>query len=303
MLLALIPRGWMVLGLMGIAYAFILAPDSGSQTRLALSIGGVLLVFQSLVMLVQNMQSVAVALAMRVQIDPLLQAAARPGEDPIAAFTLLAEPEPERPGDKRPLLTARGISFRYHTGGRFVLQGCNVQIHEGDRWLLEGPSGGGKSTLASVLAGMRMPQSGLIQLRGFDRQTVSSAIWRRRVVIAPQFHENHVFTESLAFNLLMGRRWPPQPQDLLEAEAVCRELGLGELLDRLPDGLLQIVGEGGWRLSHGERSRLYIARAILQKADLIILDESFGALDPESLQKALLCTHNRAQTLLVIAHP
>ena len=84
---------------------------------------------------------------------------------------------------------------------------------------------------------------------------------------------------------------------------VCQELGLGELLARMPAGLQQIVGESGWQLSHGERSRLYIARAILQQADLIILDESFGALDPVTLEGALRAVLARARTLLVIAHP
>ena len=90
---------------------------------------------------------------------------------------------------------------------------------------------------------------------------------------------------------------------LEEAEALCRELGLGELVDRMPAGLLQMVGEGGWRLSHGQKSRLFLARALLQPAGLVVLDESFGALDPESLGQALECTLRRASTLLVIAHP
>jgi len=74
-----------------------------------------------------------------------------------------------------------------------------------------------------------------------------------------QFHENHVFTGTFAFNLLMGRAWLPRQEDLIEAEALCRELGLSELLDRMPAGLMQMVGETGWRLSHGERSRLFLA--------------------------------------------
>ena len=78
---------------------------------------------------------------------------------------------------------------------------------------------------------------------------------------------------------------------------------MGDLLDRMPAGLLQMVGEMGWQLSHGERSRLYIARALLQSADLVILDESFAALDPETLCQALRCVLRRAATLLVIAHP
>jgi ATP-binding cassette, subfamily B, bacterial len=101
----------------------------------------------------------------------------------------------------------------------------------------------------------------------------------------------------------MGRRWPPQPADVEAAEGICRELGLDDLLSRMPAGLLQLVGETGWQLSHGERSRLYMARALLQGADLVILDESFAALDPETLQRCLRCVLNHAATVLVIAHP
>jgi ABC-type Mn2+/Zn2+ transport system ATPase subunit len=100
------------------------------------------------------------------------------------------------------------------------------------------------------------------------------------VAAAPQFHENHVFTGTFAFNLLMGRRWPAQPEDLQQAEALCRELGLGDLLDRMP-----------------------AARALLQDTDLVVLDESLAALDPETFAQSLRCVLNRASTLLVIAHP
>src|SRR5262249_6613024 len=111
------------------------------------------------------------------------------------------------------------------------------------------------------------------------------------------------FTGTFAFNLLMGRAWPPRQEDLIEAEALCRELGLGELLNRMPAGLMQMVGETGWRLSHGERSRLFLARALLQGTDLMILDESFGALDPNTLRQCMGCALSRARTMLVIAHP
>ena len=123
------------------------------------------------------------------------------------------------------------------------------------------------------------------------------------MVAAPQFHDNHVLTETFAFNLLMGRRWPPQSEDVEAAENICRELGLDDLLIRMPAGLWQLVGETGWQLSHGERSRLYMARALLQGADVIVLDESFAALDPETLQRCLRCVLQRAATMLVIAHP
>jgi ATP-binding cassette subfamily B protein len=88
-----------------------------------------------------------------------------------------------------------------------------------------------------------------------------------------------------------------------EADIICRELGLGEVIDRMPSGYQQMLGENGWQLSHGERSRLFIARTLLQNADLVILDESFGALDPENLQRAMNSVLKRAPTLMVIAHP
>jgi len=101
----------------------------------------------------------------------------------------------------------------------------------------------------------------------------------------------------------MGWRWPPQPADVEAAEHVCRDLGLDDLLSRMPAGLWQLVGETGWQLSHGERSRLYMARALLQEAEIVILDESFAALDPETLHRCLRCVLKCAATVLVIAHP
>jgi ATP-binding cassette subfamily B protein len=136
-----------------------------------------------------------------------------------------------------------------------------------------------------------------------DRRTLGAREWRRQVAVAPQYHDNHILTESLAFNLLLGRRWPPNETDWAEAEAVCHELGLGELLERMPAGLQQVVGETGWQLSQGERSRVFMARALLQKSSLVILDESFAALDPENLRQCLECALKRAETLMVVAHP
>jgi ABC-type transport system involved in cytochrome bd biosynthesis fused ATPase/permease subunit len=129
---------------------------------------------------------------------------------------------------------------------------------------------------------------------GLDRRTLGAHAWRQRVVAAPQFHENHVFCETFAFNLLMGRRWPPTDADLEDAEVIARELGLGDLHGRMPAGLMQLVGEGGWQLSHGERGRLFMARALLQGGGVMILDETFAALDAETLQQTLECVLRRA---------
>jgi ATP-binding cassette subfamily B protein len=298
---AFIHRGWLVLGLSGIVYTFTVAPDSPAE--LAISLGGIILAFQALSSLVMGMRSVVEAMMAWKQVAPLFQAAARPRDAQALALVLPSRLDKDALEDGQLVLVARDLVFRYRDRGQPVLRECSLQVRKGDRLLLEGPSGGGKSTLAALLAGLRAPETGLLLLWGFDRQTVGVDEWRRRVVAAPQFHENHVFTETFGFNLLMGRRWPPRPGDFEEAEAVCRELGLGDLLDRMPAGFQQMVGESGWQLSHGERSRLYIARALLQEADLIILDESFAALDPENLHRALCCVLNRATTLLAIAHP
>jgi ABC-type multidrug transport system fused ATPase/permease subunit len=75
------------------------------------------------------------------------------------------------------------------------------------------------------------------------------------------------------------------------------------MLERMPAGMSQVVGDTGWQLSHGERSRVYIARALLQGSGVVILDESFAALDPENLKRAMECVQRRAKGLLVIAHP
>jgi ATP-binding cassette subfamily B protein len=101
----------------------------------------------------------------------------------------------------------------------------------------------------------------------------------------------------------MGRSWPASEEDLEEAKALCVDLGLGELLERMPSGMNQMVGETGWQLSHGEKSRIFLARALLQKAQLTILDESFAALDPQTLATCLNTAFRRANTLMVVAHP
>lgn len=300
-------RGWLLLGLAGLAYP--LLAGSTAPVTLAISLGGIMLGYQAFGSLVEGTRSIVGVANAWKQVGPLFQAAARArrtDENGIAPMVAAAAtPSSRKPGRSglRDQLVARDVLFRYRDYAEPVLRGCSLQINQGDRLLLEGTSGAGKSTLAAVLTGLRAPLSGLLMLNGLDRQTLGTHTWRRRVVSVPQFHENHVLAETFAFNLLLGRGWPPSADDVTEAEQLCHELGLGELLARMSSGLQQMVGETGWRLSHGERSRLYVARALLQKADVVVLDESFAALDPENLKRVLQCVLQRAPTLLVIAHP
>jgi len=293
-----VPRGWLLLSLLAIARPFI--AGSASAGSLAVSLGGALFAYWSFFKMVRGLADLSEAAVAWNQVAPVFRAAAR--REASAPEAALLAPARQADGG-RVVVEAHDLGFRYGERADLAVSGATLTVRQGERLLLEGPSGGGKSTFASLLAGLREPQSGLLLLEGLDRHSLGAEGWHRRAVAAPQFQENHVLTDTFAFNLLMGREWPPQPGDFEEAEAVCRELGLGDLLDRMPAGLLQMVGESGWQLSHGEKSRLYIARALLQRAELVILDESFAALDPESLRQALSCVLQRAPTLLVIAHP
>jgi ATP-binding cassette subfamily B protein len=301
LLMGMIPRGWLILGLAGLAPA--IASGDTSTGSLAVSIGGLLLSYQALGRLSGSFAQAAGALIAWKQVKGFFKAAARSEIKTSPVTYADISSHADQPGEPQKIIEGADLVYRYRQEGEPVLQHCCLEIFSGERILLEGASGEGKSTLASLLVGLRMPGSGLLLLEGFDYQTLGARGWRERVTAAPQFHENHVMTGTLAFNLLMGRSWPPSTGDLEEARAVCYELGLRGLLERMPSGLSQIVGETGWQLSHGERSRLFIARALLQRAELIVLDESFAALDPENLRRALECAFNRSRTLVVVAHP
>jgi ATP-binding cassette, subfamily B, bacterial len=297
-----IPRGWLVVGLLGLAPDFVFG--GAEAAGLAVGLGGVLLAYRALAEAASGLAASLRAAVAWERIAPLF-AAAEQGVDvntPCPVSSAMRSATAAAPDAPKVLVRARDLVFRYRRQSEPVLNACDLTIYRGDKLLLEGPSGGGKSTLAALLVGLRQQESGLLLLDGLDRATLGET-WRRLSTSAPQFHENHVLTGSFAFNLLLGRRWPPSKADLAEAEQLCAELGLSELLARMPSGLMQMVGGTGWQLSHGERSRLYLARALLQKSELIVLDESFAALDPQTLDQCLRCALARASTLFVIAHP
>ena len=296
-LIAVAPRGWLLLGILGLAPAML--ASGASVSVLAAQLGGVLLAYLAMQRLAHGIAHLGGAVIAWKQVVPMLEALA---SEEAAGEGEEALPSPAK-SDATPVLQARDLTFRHSGRSDALFRNLSLDVHEGDRILLEGSSGSGKSTLASLLSGLRAPDGGIVLLRGVDRGTVGAEAWRRRVAAAPQFHENHVLTETFAFNLLMGQRWPPTEEDLKRAEDLCGELGLSDLIARMPAGLNEIVGESGWQLSHGERSRLFMARALLQPGDLVVLDESFAALDPATLESSLRCALGRAKTLLVIAHP
>lgn len=298
-LLVFVPRAWLIAGLCVLAPEFIAATD---RVGLGTGIGGVVLTWLSLTRLCAGLDQLATARVAWQRVAPLFRAAAMPA----VGAPSRTDPEyvvmPPSRGTEL-VLELVDVSFRHATRSTDVLAGCSLEVRSGDHVLVQGPSGSGKSTIAGLLAGMRTPSSGLVLARGLDMSCLGDRGWRARVSAAPQFHENHILTESLAFNVLMARGWPPRPEDVTDARVVCEELGLRPLLDRMPAGIFEMVGETGWQLSHGERSRVYIARALLQNADVVILDESLAALDPENMALTLRCVRARARSLVVIAHP
>jgi ATP-binding cassette subfamily B protein len=291
-LIALVPRGWLVLGLLGLAPAFIRGVES--PARIAIAVGGILLAYRAWRRLASGAWQLAGAAVAWRRVAGLYRAAARPEE--IGSLNV-----PSPTGSPN-VIDARDLVFRFSERTEPVLDRCTLQISAGDRLVLEGASGSGKSTLVSLLTGLREPLSGQVLSAGLDRRMLGSRAWRRRIAAAPQFHENHVLAATFQFNLFLGRPQALSSPDLKEAEEICGDLGLSSLLDRMPAGMLQMVGETGWQLSHGERSRLYIARALLQDSEVVVLDESFAALDPENLERAVQCVVRRARSLLVIAH-
>jgi ATP-binding cassette subfamily B protein len=299
-LAVLIPRGWLVLAIAALMPNFATARSASPQV--AVSLGGVLLLYLALRRIaVETGPGLAAAFVAWQSTKPIAAAASPPtvATEQVAALPTEVD---EASDGRRALLVGRDVSYRYPGRLEPVLRSADFEIRRGDRILLEGRSGSGKSTLGSILCGLRPPSGGLLLLGGFDHFSLRPERWRQRVASVPQSHENHILSAPLLFNVAMARRWPPSPGDVKEIEEVCKELGLSGLLARMPAGIQQMVGDSGWQLSHGERARICVARALAQRADVRVLDESFAALDPETLDRVLACILRRSETLLVVSH-
>ncbi len=293
-----IPRLWLIVGLAALAPSLL---GTISTSSIAICVGGILLAHQAIRSLVSGIADSASTLIAWNRIRQFWDAAVTPREQCDAVLSALADQHSAQDG--RSIIRAKGLQYSYPSRGVPILDNVDLEIKLGEHMLLEGNSGSGKSTLAAILAGTRDATGGLLLAGGLDRKTLGDRAWGKKVVVAPQFHDNHVMSATLAFNALMGCDWPAREVQLKETERVLRGLELGPLLDRMPAGLFQTVGETGWQLSHGERSRLYVARALLQQTDLVVLDESFAALDSKTLQKTMNFVTSECPSLLVIAHP
>ena len=252
-------RGWVAVSLLTLA---VVAAASGLEGGPILAaVGAVMLAFQALSRIAVSAGLAATVVISWKQAKLFYTASGRP-EEVGSPVVVEAGRRPKSTADAGPILVGHQLCVGAQSNA--IVDRASFALAPGDRVLLVGPSGSGKSTLARVLAGLEAPTSGGLLLRGLDPASTGPTQWSQRVAYVPPFGRNHVFADTLAYNLLPGR-WPANTDDLREATRVCEELGLGPLVQRMPGRLFQIVGQTGWRLSHGEQARLFLARALLQR--------------------------------------
>ena len=190
-----------------------------------------------------------------------------------------------------------GVSFAYGPGSPQVLSELDLAVPAGQKLAVLGRSGAGKSTLASLLLGDYAAQSGSVMVAGRDISTLGGDISQFVGVIR---QNPHLFNWTLRENLALAK--PDATDD--ELERVLEQVGLSDLLARLPLGLDTLVDERGRRFSGGERHRIALARVLLADVSIVVLDEPFAGLDP-STERALIELMFRAldgRTIVMITH-
>lgn len=211
----------------------------------------------------------------------------------------LAVPE-RRGGLAAPELT-QGIRFEdvsFDYDAKPVLREVTLEIAAGGFVVLFGPSGAGKSTIADLLIGLLRPASGEIRIDGVPLSQIDVRDWRRRVGYVPQ--ENVLLHDTVFQNVALGSRG-------LSADEVRNALvaaGAWPFVEALPQGMFSVVGERGSMLSGGQRQRIAIARALVKRPRLLILDEATTALDPGT-EKEVCASLRRLKgeiTILAISH-
>lgn len=227
----------------------------------------------------------------------------------VGAASRLFELQDRRPGIHQtagvPVKSAQGVikfsdvSFAYPTRPAVkIFNGIDFEIQAGSNVCVVGPSGGGKSTVASLLLRFYNPVSGTISINGVDVSTMNVKSLRRRIGMVSQ--EPVLFSGTIAENIAYGKPRASR-QEIISAakKANCNFIG------DLPDGLETQVGARGSQLSGGQKQRIAIARALLKNPDILILDEATSALDAESetlVNEALAGLLRGHNTTISIAH-
>lgn len=189
------------------------------------------------------------------------------------------------------------LSFTY-PGHKPTLEEINVRIPKGKMVAFVGKSGGGKSTLIDMIMGFNEPLTGRITLDGIALQEFDIISYRRRIGYVPQ--ESILFNMSIRDNLL----WANESATDEEIKQACRQANADEFIEEFPKGYGTLVGDRGVRLSGGQIQRIALARAILRRPQILILDEATSSLDTHSerlIQQAIDAIAKQT-TVIVIAH-
>ncbi|MGO0789575.1 lipid A export permease/ATP-binding protein MsbA [Herbaspirillum seropedicae] len=190
------------------------------------------------------------------------------------------------------------VGFAYPGHEQLALKNINLHVEAGETIAFVGMSGGGKSTLVSLIPGFYSCSSGEIRLDGRDIETISLPSLRQQIAMVNQ--NTVLFDDTLAANIAYGDAHP----DPARVEAAVEAAHLNDVVAGLPEGLQTRLGDNGSRLSGGQRQRVAIARAIYKDAPILILDEATSALDTESERavQAALDRLMQGRTTFVIAH-
>lgn len=191
----------------------------------------------------------------------------------------------------------KDITFRYGTR-KPVLEGVNIHIRQGEKIALVGGSGSGKTTLSKLLLNLYSPESGEILINGYNIKDIQIEALRNRIAYIPQ--ETFLFSGSVMDNLTMGSE-NITPEEVMEA---AKKAQAHEFISELPFQYNTRLEENGANLSGGQRQRLAIARAILRKPDILILDESTSNQDSitEGAIENTIEEYSKGMTTIIIAH-
>lgn len=196
----------------------------------------------------------------------------------------------------------KDVTFSYPARPELkILEHVSFELEPGKFCGLVGPSGAGKSTIMSLVQGMYNTPSGVVELDGVDIGRLENTTFRDQIAIVPQ--DPALFDGTIKFNVGLGAK-PGQDATQEEIEAACKIANMHDVIMALPQGYDTECGPNGSRLSGGQRQRLAIARALVRKPRLLLLDESTSALDAEN-EKALQEGLERAArgiTVLAITH-
>lgn len=217
---------------------------------------------------------------------------------PLSRSTEKKRNEISLPHQERVGIVFENVSYAYEAGKRPALKGLSFEMQPGETVALVGASGSGKSTIASLLLAFMVPDEGRILVNGMCLSDIKLQDWLAQVAFVPQ--APHLFYSSVADNIRLGR----ETATLTEVVEAAKNAGAHDFIMDLPEGYDTLVGEGGHGLSGGQGKRLAIARAFLQDAPVLLLDEATAGLDPQSeaVIEGALSRLMKGRTVLIIAH-